>query len=130
MQAELDIDGKVRKVIMQANRNGYFYVIDRTNGALLRANPYVKVTWADGIDMRTGRPIESTITKHMRATGEKIDVWPSAFGGKNWTPMSFNPQTGLVYANTLNIGMTYKPEEPQYRAGTFYFGIDLNQAVG
>jgi alcohol dehydrogenase (cytochrome c) len=127
VQAELNIDGQVRKVIMQANRNGYFYVIDRTNGALLRANPFVKVTWADGIDMRTGRPIESALTKHMRVTGEKIDVWPSAFGGKNWTPMSFNPQTGLVYANTLNIGMTYKPEGPQYRAGTFYFGIDLNQ---
>ena len=57
--------------------------------------------------------VQAAFTTHMRATGEKIDVWPSAFGGKNWTPMSFNPQTGLVYANTLNIGMTYKPEERQ-----------------
>ena len=87
---------------MDANRNGFFYVLDRTNGKLLAANPYVKVNWATGIDMKTGRPIETDVTKDAR-DGKKVVVYPSILGGKNWEPMSFNPQTGLAYANTLAI---------------------------
>lgn len=127
--ADLRIDGEVRKVILHADRNGFFYVIDRTDGELIAANAFVdRINWADGIDMKTGRPIESALTKHMRETGEMIEVWPSAFGGKNWMPMSFSPRTGLAYANTLNIGLTYKVVEPKYTKGAFYFGIDLSQA--
>jgi alcohol dehydrogenase (cytochrome c) len=119
--ADLKVNGEERKVLMQANRNGFFYVIDRANGKLLAANPFVKVTWADGVDMTTGRPIKSAITKEMYA-GKQVEVWPSAFGGKNWMPMSYNPQTGLAYANTLNFGWTYQAQVPKYRAGVFYFG--------
>lgn len=122
--ADLMIDGKMRKIIMQANRNAFFYVLDRETGELLRANPFVKQTWADGIDMASGRPIESDITKRMRETGEKVEIWPSAFGGKNWMPMSYDPDRKTVYANTLNIGWTYKPVEPSYRAGVFYMAVD------
>ncbi len=122
--ADLKIKGKAHKVIMQANRNGFFYVLDRTDGKLLAANPFVKQTWADGIDMKTGRPIESALTKKMRA-GEKVEIWPSALGGKNWMPMSFDPKTGLAYANTLNMGWTYKSAVPEYRAGVFYFGAEF-----
>ena len=126
--ADVEIDGKMQKVIMHADRNGYLYVIDRTDGKLLRASQYIKkLNWADGIDMKTGRPIDSALTKKMRATGEKIDVWPSAFGGKNWFPMSYSPKSGLVYANTLEMGMSYKPVEPVFKKGTFYFGLDLAQ---
>ena len=101
---------------MDANRNGFFYVLDRTNGKLLAANPYVKVNWATGIDLKTGRPIETDVTKDARE-GKKVDVCPSILGGKNWEPMSFDPQTGLAYANTLNFGGHYKPSRrPTSRA--------------
>jgi alcohol dehydrogenase (cytochrome c) len=125
VQADMTFDGQLRKVIMQANRNGFFYVLDRTNGKLLAANPFVsKVNWADGIDMKSGRPVESKETIAMRK-GQPFTVWPSALGGKNWMPMSYDPETKLAYANTLNIGMPYKPLEPEYRQGVFYLGVDL-----
>jgi len=107
--ADMNIGGKPTKVLMDANRNGFFYVLDRTNGKLLAANPYVKVNWATGIDMKTGRPIETDVAKDARE-GKKVTVYPSILGGKNWEPMSFNPQTGLAYANTLNFGGKYKAE--------------------
>jgi alcohol dehydrogenase (cytochrome c) len=126
--ADLNVDGKPRKVLMHADRNGYFYVIDRTNGQLLRANPFVKkITWADGIDMKTGRPIDSAATKKMRTTGEAVELWPHLLGGKNWMPMSYNPGTGLVYANTLNFGFNYKPVDQSYEQGVFWAGVDLAQ---
>lgn len=124
VNAELEIDGKMRKVIMQANRNAFFYVLDRETGELLKANPFVKQTWADGIDMKTGRPIESEITKRMRATSEKVEIWPSALGGKNWMPMSYDPDRKTAFVNTLDIGWTYRPMEPSYRAGVFYMAVD------
>ena len=122
--AELNIDGKPTKVLMDANRNGFFYVLDRTNGKLLAANPYVKVNWASGIDLKTGRPIETDVTKDARE-GKKVTVYPSILGGKNWEPMSFNPQTGLAYANTLSFGGHYKTEPATYKAGEWYLGMDL-----
>jgi len=122
--ADLDVDGKPRKVIMQANRNGFFYVLDRENGELLKANAFVRQNWADGIDMETGRPIDSAVTKRMREAGEKVEIWPSALGGKNWMPMSYDPDRKTVYANTLSIGWTYKPVQPSYRAGVFYMAVD------
>ena len=126
--ATLTIDGKPTKVVMNANRNGFFYVLDRENGKLLAANPYIqKITWAKGIDMKTGRPIPTEVTDKVRQ-GEAQEVWPSALGGKNWMPVSFDPNNGLVYANTLNIGMKYKPTTPQYRAGLTYWGADIEWA--
>ena len=71
--ADMTIEGKPTKVLMDANRNGFFYVLDRTNGKLLAANPYVKVNWATGIDMKTGRPIETDISKDARE-GKKVTV--------------------------------------------------------
>jgi alcohol dehydrogenase (cytochrome c) len=123
--ATLNIDGKPTPVLMDANRNGFFYVLDRTNGKLLAANPYVRVNWATGIDMKTGRPIETNISAKARA-GEKVVVWPSIFGGKNWEPMSFNPQNNTAYANTLNIGGRYKALPAEYKAGEWYVGMDLS----
>jgi alcohol dehydrogenase (cytochrome c) len=123
--ATLNIDGKPTPVLMDANRNGFFYVLDRTNGKLLAANPYVKVNWATGIDMKTGRPIETDVSAKARA-GEKVVVWPSILGGKNWEPMSFNPQNNTAYANTLNIGGRYKAVAADYKAGEWYVGMDLS----
>ena len=120
----MNVEGKPTKVLMDANRNGFFYVLDRTNGKLLAANPYVKVNWATGIDMKTGRPIETDVSKDAR-DGKKVTVYPSILGGKNWEPMSFNPQTGLAYANTLAFGGRYKTEPVDYKQGEWYLGMDL-----
>ncbi|MGP0086832.1 MAG: methanol/ethanol family PQQ-dependent dehydrogenase, partial [Steroidobacteraceae bacterium] len=122
--ATINVNGAPTKVLMDANRNGFFYVLDRTNGKLLAANPYVQVNWASGIDMKTGRPIETDISTKARA-GEKVTVWPSLLGGKNWEPASFDPQNGLVFANTLNFGYHYKSAPAEYKAGEFYWGIDI-----
>ncbi|WGD54748.1 methanol/ethanol family PQQ-dependent dehydrogenase [Bradyrhizobium sp. CB1650] len=122
--ADMNIEGKPTKVLMDANRNGFFYVLDRTNGKLLAANPYVKVNWATGIDMKTGRPIETDVAKDARE-GKKVTVYPSILGGKNWEPMSFNPQTGLAYANTLAFGGKYKTEPVTFKQGEWYLGMDL-----
>jgi alcohol dehydrogenase (cytochrome c) len=122
--ADMTIEGKPTKVLMDANRNGFFYVLDRTNGKLLAANPYVKVNWASGIDMKTGRPIETDVSKDARE-GKKVTVQPSILGGKNWEPMSYNPQTGLAYANTLNIGGNYKAIPADFKQGEWYLGMDL-----
>ena len=122
--ADINVEGKPTKVLMDANRNGFFYVLDRTNGKLLAANPYVKVNWATGIDMKSGRPVETDVSKEARE-GKKVVVYPSILGGKNWEPMSFNPQTGLAYANTLSFGGRYKSEPATYKAGEWYLGMDL-----
>lgn len=91
--ADLEIDGQERKVLMQAPKNGFFYVVDRTNGEFISAEPFVKVTWATGYD-ENGRPIEA---EGARSKTEPWETIPSAYGAHNWHPMSFNPTTGLVY---------------------------------
>src|SRR6516162_601096 len=122
--ADINVEGKPTKVVMDANRNGFFYVLDRIDGRLLAANPYVNVNWASRIDLETGRPVETAVAARARA-GEKVTVFPSLLGGKNWSPMSFNPQKGLAYANTLNIGGHYKAIAVEYKAGDWYLGMDL-----
>jgi alcohol dehydrogenase (cytochrome c) len=123
MLVDMKIAGKDRKVLTQANRNGFMYVLDRANGELLAANPYVKVNWADSIDLKTGRPVHSEIDKKARA-GEDVEIFPSVLGGKNWSPMSWNPQTGLAYANTLNISWPYQLSKPEYKRGEWYVGVN------
>jgi alcohol dehydrogenase (cytochrome c) len=107
INADIDVGGQKRKVIMQLNRNGFLYVLDRTNGKLLAANAYEKVNWASHVDQETGRPVESDIAKSIRA-GNATEHWPSTRGGKNWPPAAFNPETGLIYVNTLHEGRMYK----------------------
>ena len=91
--ATLDIGGKPRKVLMQAPKNGFFYVIDRANGKLISAAPFAKVTWASKIDLATGRPVEAPDV-HGEAP---FALWPGPTGAHNWLPMAFSPRTGLVY---------------------------------
>ncbi|MEL6203996.1 MAG: PQQ-dependent dehydrogenase, methanol/ethanol family [Pseudomonadota bacterium] len=91
--ADLEIDGQIRKVMMQAPKNGFFYVIDRTNGDFISAEPFTTVTWATGYD-QSGRPIEA---EGARSKDKPWETVPSAYGAHNWHPMSFNPETGLVY---------------------------------
>ncbi len=124
MLVDLKVGGKTLKTLIQANRNGFFYVLDRASGKLLAANPYVKVNWADRIDLATGRPVESAVTKRVREGSDEV-VWPSVVGGKNWNPMSFNPATGLAYGNTFNLSWPYKLAKPEYKQGEWYLGIDF-----
>lgn len=108
--ADIQVNGAPRKVLLQAARDGYLYVLERSSGKLLAAHPYVKkITWADGINMKTGRPILSADTKATIAHRTQVTLWPSKYGGKNWPPMSFSPLTGLVYVNTVEIGWKYQP---------------------
>jgi alcohol dehydrogenase (cytochrome c) len=127
--ADLTIQGKKTKALIQANRNGFFYVLDRTNGKLLAANQYAKkMNWASGVDLKTGRPIDTDLTKMVRVTAEMkehVDVWPSVFGSKNWQPMSFHPGRQLAYANTMNMGWKYKTVKPEYKQGAWYLGVDI-----
>jgi len=124
MLVDMKVAGKDRQVLAQANRNGFFYVLDRATGELLAANPYVKVNWADRIDLKTGRPVPSAIDAKARA-GEDVEIFPSVLGGKNWSPMSWNPATGLAYANTLNISWPYQLAKPEYKKGEWYLGVNF-----
>ncbi|MEO6153760.1 MAG: c-type cytochrome, partial [Croceibacterium sp.] len=103
--ADVKIGARVRKVAMQAPKNGFFYVVDRTNGQLISAKSYVSVnTWASSIDMRTGRPVlvagaHNTTTPHL--------MQPSWLAGHTWHPMSYSPKTGLVYLSAQEQGSVY-----------------------
>jgi len=104
--ASLTIDGKSRDVLMQADKNGFFYVLDRRTGALLSAKPFEEVTWATGVDMRTGRPVE--VANAHYENGPSI-LKPGPFGAHSWQPMSFSPRTGLVYIPAQIITGDYEP---------------------
>ncbi|MNB92604.1 Quinohemoprotein alcohol dehydrogenase ADH IIB precursor [compost metagenome] len=105
--ATLQIDGKPRKVLMQAPKNGFFYVLDRESGKLLSAEKFGKVTWAEKIDLATGRPVEAP---GVRYENKPTVIWPSAFGAHNWHSMSYNPQTGLVYIPYQEVPGVYRNE--------------------
>ena len=108
--AELTVHGAPTKILIQAGRNGFFYVLDRKNGHLIAANPYVRVTWATHVDMETGRPVWTDATKKVLTLTDEIETWPNIGGGTNWFPYSFDPNTGLAYVNTMAIGMKYQPQ--------------------
>lgn len=116
------------KVLMQASRNGFLYVINRESGELVAANKFVDtLNWAEGIDLETGRPIHTEIYTKAVA-GEQVTYWPSALGGKNWSPAAYDPQRQLMFTNTLNIGMNYKAVATKYRPGVFFFGAEFSWA--
>ncbi len=106
--AELEIDGRLRKVILQAPKNGFFYVIDRTNGKLISAENYVKVTWASHVDPDSGRPVKIESGNYEE---ELKLIFPGPLGGHNWHPMSYNPNTGLVYIPVLEMYFAYSKDE-------------------
>jgi len=109
MLADLKIDGKDRKVAMQAPKNGFFYVIDRTNGKFISAQPYAYQNWAVGIDQKTGRPIEKPNARYE--TGPQL-VIPSGIGAHAWMPMSYSPKTGLVYIPAMEHPLVYGDAKP------------------
>lgn len=99
--ANLTIAGQPRRVVMQACKNGFFYTLDLKTGKLLSADPFTYVNWANGVDLATGRPL---VTEHADYSKSPKNVYPSWAGGHTWNPMSFSPQTGLVYIPAIDAG--------------------------
>ena len=123
--AELEIDGEMRSVIMQAPKNGFFYVLDRKTGELLSAEKFGRVTWATHVDMDTGRPVESKFANYQENGGSFI--WPSPYGAHNWQPMSFSTKTGLMYIPVQSIPSYFSAvKEVMYRVNRWNTGVDLN----
>ena len=112
VQADLTIDGKPRKVLMHAPKNGFFYVIDRTNGQFISAKNHVPVTWTTGIDPVTGRP---AMNPEAHYGDEPVLVAPGPGGGHNWFPMAYNPETGLAYFPQYEHWFVYALD-PELRA--------------
>jgi quinohemoprotein ethanol dehydrogenase len=108
MLADLAIDGKRRKVLMQANKNGFFYVLDRRTGKLISAQTFVPINWASGVDPKTGRPIEKPGIRYSE-TGKPVKMIPGPLGAHSWQPMAYNPKTGLVYIPAQEIGNEFLP---------------------
>jgi quinohemoprotein ethanol dehydrogenase len=120
--AELKLKGVTRNVLMQAPKNGFFYVLDRETGELLSADNYINITWATHIDMATGRPVE---VPEARYKDEPFLLFPSYLGGHNWHSMSFSPKTGLAYIPVLDIPAMYgQPENFKYNPGVGNTGTD------
>ncbi len=112
--ATLTIEGKARKVLMQAPTNGFFYVLDRMDGKLISAGKLGKVTWADHIDVKTGRPVEAP---NIRYEAGAFKIWPSGFGAHNWQDMAYNPRTGLVYIPYTQLGSSFSKDGPAGSGG-------------
>jgi quinohemoprotein ethanol dehydrogenase len=101
----LTIGGKTHKVLLQAPKDGFFYVIDRTNGKLLSATNFVPTNWASHIDLTSGRPVENQENLYDDKTGKV--VMPAHWGAHNWQPMSYSPVTGLVYFPAQETNWVY-----------------------
>ena len=126
--ANLTIDGQPRKVLMQAPKSGFFYVLDRTNGKVISAEPYATLNWAKGVDLATGRPNIDPNAFYSR-TGKPWLALPGPYGAHNWQPMSFSQQTGLVYIPALDVGYAYI-DNPAFtpQALGYNTGVDMAAA--
>jgi len=124
--AEIEFGGKPRKVLMQAAKNGFFYVIDRTHGELLSANNFVPVNWASHYDMTTGRPVE--IKENLYTATESKLITPSPFGAHNWHPMAYSPKTGLVYFPAQESSYVYS-RLPKYEHRKMRWNLAQNPDV-
>ncbi|HEY5656015.1 MAG TPA: PQQ-dependent dehydrogenase, methanol/ethanol family [Woeseiaceae bacterium] len=124
--ADLVIDGRPRKVLMQAPKNGFFYVLDRASGELISAEQYTRVNWASGVDPQSGRPIEAP---DARYTEGPRTAFPSVLGGHNWHPMAFHPATGLVYLSEQQAPHTYAQKDDfEFVEGVWNTGTDTRLA--
>ena len=126
---DLPVNGQSRKVLLRPERNGYFYVMDRTNGQVLSANPFGYITSSKGVDLNSGRIIENEEKKPE--VGKVVrEICPAAPGAKDWQPSSFSPRTGLVYIPHQNLCMDVEGLEANYIAGTPYVGMNVRMYAG
>ena len=127
--AELTIKGEERKIIMQAPKNGFFYVLDRVTGELLSAEKFGHVTWATHVDMATGRPVESEFADYQKNGGSYL--WPSPYGAHNWQPMSYSQKTGYIYIPVQSFPAYFTGQkEVRYLENRWNTGVDLNEIRG
>lgn len=125
--ADLEINGAPRKVIMQAPKNGFFYVIDRTNGEFISAESYVPVTWATHVDQETGRPVENPEAHYAN---EKKRIKPGPLGGHNWHPMTYHPGTGYVYIPALDLRFDYAQDNAfKHSPKDWNLGVDFKESA-
>jgi quinohemoprotein ethanol dehydrogenase len=126
--ADIELAGKPRKVLMQAPKNGFFYVLDRATGELLSAEKYTMANWASHVDLKTGRPVLTG--QGWYKDGPRL-VAPSLSGGHNWQPMSYNPSTGLVYIPEHTVPLVYEMDSPSYswKQDQENVGINYNQLM-
>ena len=124
--ADLQIGGTRRAVIMQAPKNGFFYVLDRATGELLAADPFTTTTWAKSVDMKTGRPVIEQGADYGES-GKPFVSMPGPGGGHSWQPMSFSPVTRLVYFPVADLAFPYVPEKnPTHHELAWNTGVDFN----
>ena len=123
---DLEIDGTVRKVLMQAPKNGFFYVLDRQTGELISAEPYTYVNWATHVDLTTGRPVENDFSRYENVNAV---ISPNYFGGHNWQPMAYNPNTGLVYIPSMMNSAVYGTN-PDWVYGKTGFSVSTGWNTG
>jgi PQQ-dependent dehydrogenase (methanol/ethanol family) len=126
---DLTVGGKQVKALIHFDRNGFGYTLDRTNGTLLVAQPFVSINWAKSIDMKTGRPVEDP-SKRTKQGEDTKDICPGAMGGKDQQPSSFSPLTKLAYLGSNNICMNYEGVEVKYTAGAPYVGANVLMMPG
>lgn len=126
---DLPWQGTTRKVLVRPERNGYMYLIDRTNGQILSATPYVYTTATTGVDLKTGE-LQHVAAKAPKTGQEVRNICPMAPGAKDWQPSSFSPRTGLVYVPHENMCMDEEGLEPNYIAGTPYIGASVRFYAG
>jgi quinohemoprotein ethanol dehydrogenase len=125
MVATLPINGTERRVVMQAPKNGFFYVLDAATGAFISAEAFASINWATGIDPATGRPIENPAARFDR-TGKAFAVQPAPSGAHNWHPMAYSPQTGLVYLSASDSAFIYAHDNNfEARPLTTNLGVDF-----
>jgi len=126
--ADVKLGGKTVKVALQSNRNGFFYVLDRTNGKFLFAVPTVDgINWTSGLDPKTGRPNVNEAMRPLADGKPVLPIVPGLEGGTNWFPMSYNPEMGVAFVPTNQWAMAltgYKPEDIKYEPGKVYMGMD------
>jgi len=126
--AELEIDGVQRDVIMQAPKNGFFYVLDRKTGEFISAKNFVPVNWATHIDTKTGRPVETQTARYSdKVSGLQL---PGPLGAHNWHPMSYSPDTGLVYIPAQEAPFAYSDQtDYKFTVGRWNTGTEFGNAV-
>jgi alcohol dehydrogenase (cytochrome c) len=123
--ADMQINGQTRKVMIQSNKNGFMYVVDRTNCKLVAAHPYTRVNWATGVDLATGRPQLTGVYKDFLA-GDEVSIYPSR--GSNSVPIAFNPTKGLVYAAPWDVPRLQKLAPPKVQEiGKDSTGVNARQ---
>ncbi|HEY0544462.1 MAG TPA: methanol/ethanol family PQQ-dependent dehydrogenase [Pyrinomonadaceae bacterium] len=126
---DLPVNGQQRKVLVRPERNGYVYVMDRTTGEVLSANPFVHITSTKGVDLKTGKLIYDE-AKQPQVGRVVRDICPAPPGAKDWQPSAFSPRTGLIYIPHQNLCMDEEGVEANYIAGTPYVGMNVKMYAG